>query len=164
MTAGMDFLEQVIFSLRALYDRRGYSRYKMSKFEEYDLYARNKDFLVDRSIITFMDTNGRLMALPHYLGIRALLYHQDMLKKAGIAAPPDSWSQLVAMAANDPVVEQRRKLALEVIGVDGQPDRFALHRDTPCRAARAGMRARMPRRPPGAGRITNGNSWARKTR
>ena len=63
MTAGMDFLEQVIFSLRSLYDRRGYSRYKMSKFEEYDLYARNKDFLVDRSIITFMDTNGRLMAL-----------------------------------------------------------------------------------------------------
>ena len=63
MTAGMDFLEQVIFSLRALYDRRGYTRYKMSKFEEYDLYARNKDFLVDRSILTFMDTNGRLMAL-----------------------------------------------------------------------------------------------------
>ena len=63
MTAGMDFLEQVIFSLRSLYDRRGYTRYKMSKFEEYDLYARNKDFLVDRSILTFMDTNGRLMAL-----------------------------------------------------------------------------------------------------
>jgi ATP phosphoribosyltransferase regulatory subunit len=63
MTAGMDFLEQVIFSLRQLYDRRGYIRYKMSKFEEYDLYARNKDFLVDRSVITFMDTNGSLMAL-----------------------------------------------------------------------------------------------------
>ena len=59
----LTFQEQVLFSLDALYYRRGYSRYKMSKFEEYDLYARNKDFLVDRSIITFMDTNGQLLAL-----------------------------------------------------------------------------------------------------
>ena len=35
----------------------------MSKFEEYDLYARNKDFLISDSIITFTDTNGKLMAL-----------------------------------------------------------------------------------------------------
>ena len=35
----------------------------MSKFEEYDLYVRNKDFLRSNRIITFTDTNGRLMAL-----------------------------------------------------------------------------------------------------
>ena len=35
----------------------------MSKFEEYDLYARNKDFLISDSVITFTDTNGKLMAL-----------------------------------------------------------------------------------------------------
>ena len=35
----------------------------MSKFEEYDLYARNKDFLISDAVITFTDTNGRLMAL-----------------------------------------------------------------------------------------------------
>jgi ATP phosphoribosyltransferase regulatory subunit HisZ len=35
----------------------------MSKFEEYDLYVRNKDFLVSESVITFNDTNGRLLAL-----------------------------------------------------------------------------------------------------
>ena len=35
----------------------------MSKFEEYDLYVRNKDFLVSDSIITFTDTNGKLLAL-----------------------------------------------------------------------------------------------------
>ena len=35
----------------------------MSKFEEYDLYTRNKDFLVSDSIITFTDTSGALMAL-----------------------------------------------------------------------------------------------------
>lgn len=35
----------------------------MNKFEEYELYMKNKDFLVSDSVITFTDTNGRLMAL-----------------------------------------------------------------------------------------------------
>ena len=55
--------ERAIFALRSLYDRYGYSRYKMNKFEEYDLYVRNKDFLISDSVITFTDTNGKLMAL-----------------------------------------------------------------------------------------------------
>lgn len=55
--------ERVLFSLRRLYQTYGYSRYKMSKFEEYDLYVRNKDFLVSDQIISFTDTNGRLLAL-----------------------------------------------------------------------------------------------------
>ena len=38
--------EQVLFDLRALYRQYGYSCFKMSKFEEYDLYVQNKDFLV----------------------------------------------------------------------------------------------------------------------
>ena len=59
----LDFDERVVFALRGLYEQYGYSQYKMSKFEEYDLYVRNKDFLVSDSIITFTDTNGRLMAL-----------------------------------------------------------------------------------------------------
>ncbi|MBQ4151275.1 MAG: ATP phosphoribosyltransferase regulatory subunit [Clostridia bacterium] len=55
--------EKAIFALRQLYAEYGYSQYKMSKFEEYDLYVRNKDFLISDSIITFTDTNGKLMAL-----------------------------------------------------------------------------------------------------
>jgi len=43
--------------------------------------------------------DGHLMALPHYLGIRGLLYHADMLKQAGIDSPPTSWDELVADAA-----------------------------------------------------------------
>ncbi len=35
----------------------------MSKFEEYDLYVRNKNFLVGDNVITFNDTDGRLLAL-----------------------------------------------------------------------------------------------------
>jgi len=49
--------------LRELYRRHGYSQYRMSKFEPYDLYARNKSFLVSEHILTFTDTDGRLMAL-----------------------------------------------------------------------------------------------------
>lgn len=59
----LSFQENVVFSLRDLYDSYGYRRYKMNKFEEYDLYARNKDFLISEHVITFTDTNGKLMAL-----------------------------------------------------------------------------------------------------
>ena len=55
--------EKAVFSLRSLYKKYGYLPYKMSKFEEYELYMRNKDFLVSDRIITFNDTNGKLMAL-----------------------------------------------------------------------------------------------------
>ncbi len=55
--------EKAVFKLRQLYGKYGYSQYKMSKFEEYDLYVRNKDFLISDSIITFTDTNGKLLAL-----------------------------------------------------------------------------------------------------
>ena len=60
---GLKNNEKAIFSLRSLYNEYGYLRYKMSKFEEYDLYAGNKDFLVSDNVITFTDTNGKLMAL-----------------------------------------------------------------------------------------------------
>ncbi len=56
-------VENAVFTLRELYGRYGYTPYKMNKFEEYDLYVRNKDFLISDSIITFTDTNGKLMAL-----------------------------------------------------------------------------------------------------
>ncbi len=55
--------EKAVFQLREIYGKYGYTQYKMSKFEEYELYVRNKDFLVSDSIITFTDTNGKLMAL-----------------------------------------------------------------------------------------------------
>lgn len=55
--------ERAVFGLRSLYSGYGYSQYKMGKFEEYDLYVRNKSFLVSDHIITFTDMGGKLMAL-----------------------------------------------------------------------------------------------------
>ena len=55
--------ERAVFALRDLYRSFGYTPYKMSRFEEYDLYVRNKDFLVSDQIITFSGDRGRLLAL-----------------------------------------------------------------------------------------------------
>lgn len=55
--------EKRIFALRTLYSKAGYRSYRMRKFEDYDLYSRNKDFLLSDRVITFTDTNGKLKAL-----------------------------------------------------------------------------------------------------
>lgn len=55
--------EKAVYDLRELYLHYGYRHYKVSRFEEYDLYAKNKSFLADKNILTFTDTDGRLMAL-----------------------------------------------------------------------------------------------------
>ncbi|MBQ9714687.1 MAG: ATP phosphoribosyltransferase regulatory subunit [Clostridia bacterium] len=55
--------ERISLSLRSLYKKYGYQPYKMSKFEEYDLYVTNKEFLVGDGVITFNDTDGKLLAL-----------------------------------------------------------------------------------------------------
>lgn len=56
-------IDQAVQQLRELYRRYGYTQYKMSKFEPYDLYVRNKSFLISEDILTFTDADGRLMAL-----------------------------------------------------------------------------------------------------
>ena len=55
--------ERAAFGLGQLYRKYGYVRYKVSKFEEYDLYVQNKSFLVSENVLTFTDTDGKLMAL-----------------------------------------------------------------------------------------------------
>ncbi len=88
--------ETILLGLRALYDSHGYTHYKMSKFEEYDLYAHNKDFLVSDSVITFTDTNGKLMALKPDVtlsiirnapddpdGMRKLYYNENVYRVTG---------------------------------------------------------------------------------
>jgi len=55
--------ERVTLSLRGMYERHGYQKYRMGKFEEYELYLENKNFLGAKAIITFNDADGRLLAL-----------------------------------------------------------------------------------------------------
>jgi ATP phosphoribosyltransferase regulatory subunit len=55
--------EQITLYLRGLYERCGYRKYRMGKFEEYDLYLENKNFLKSPNVITFHDLDGRVLAL-----------------------------------------------------------------------------------------------------
>ncbi|MGN1095517.1 MAG: ATP phosphoribosyltransferase regulatory subunit [Eubacteriales bacterium] len=55
--------EEIIYRLRELYEKYGYRRFKMSKFEEYSFYMEHKSFLTTENIISFNDLDGRLLAL-----------------------------------------------------------------------------------------------------
>lgn len=69
--------ERVIYTLRSLYENYGYLPFTMSKFEEYELYIKNKDFLVSDSVITFTDTNGKLLALKPDVTLSIIKNGQD---------------------------------------------------------------------------------------
>lgn len=85
-------MQAIQSALSALYERYGYRQYKMSKFEEYDLYARNKDFLVSDHVITFTDLSGKLMALKPDVtlsivknstqesGVRKVFYNENVYR------------------------------------------------------------------------------------
>ena len=55
--------EAAMWKLRELYECRGFRHTPVAKFEDYNLYMDNKSFLSSDHIITFMDMDGRLLAL-----------------------------------------------------------------------------------------------------
>ena len=55
--------ERITLALRALYEQYGFRKYRMGKFEEYELYTENKNFLKNPNIITFHDLDGRVLAM-----------------------------------------------------------------------------------------------------
>ncbi len=55
--------EKASLELRTLYEEHGYHKFKVNKFEEYSLYADNKEFLAGDKVLTFTNLDGRLMAL-----------------------------------------------------------------------------------------------------
>lgn len=67
--------ERATFELRGLYQKYGYRQFKMGKFEEYDLYVRNRDFIEADSIITFNE-GGKLMALKPDLTLSIIKNYQ----------------------------------------------------------------------------------------
>lgn len=55
--------ERLRAELAALFRAYGYERYRMAKFESYEVYLKNKDYIDGGSIVTFNDSEGRLKAL-----------------------------------------------------------------------------------------------------
>lgn len=88
--------ERVSLELMSLYENYGYKKYKMSKFEEYDLYLENKNFLKSENVIAFNDLTGKLMALKpdvtlsiakntdeNEQGARKLFYSENVYRVSG---------------------------------------------------------------------------------
>ncbi len=87
--------EAAVLAFKKLYGSYGYSKFRMSRFEEYDLYANNKNFLVSDNVITFTDTNGKLLALkpdvtlsivknsdPDKYGLQKMYYSENVYRVA----------------------------------------------------------------------------------
>ena len=55
--------ETVAGELRALFESRGFCRTTPGKFEDYNLYVENRNFLDCEHVITFMNMDGNLLAL-----------------------------------------------------------------------------------------------------
>ncbi len=72
--------ERRMYELRLLYAAEGYAPYKMSKFEEYDFYGKNRNFLVSDRVITFTDTNGKLMALKPDITLSIIKNNTNSIK------------------------------------------------------------------------------------
>lgn len=55
--------DKLTIELASLFEKFGYKKYCMAKFEEYSFYSDNRDFLSGEGIIAFNNSDGRLMAL-----------------------------------------------------------------------------------------------------
>ena len=85
--------EEIILTLRSLYESYGYSRCAVGTFEAYDFYARNRSALSGEEVLVFTDADGRLMALKPDVtmsivrhvqeqtpGLRKLCYNENIYR------------------------------------------------------------------------------------
>lgn len=103
--------ETVLYNLRMLYEQYGYKRFKMSKFEEYDLYLEYKKFLQTENIITFTDLHGKLYALKPDITL-------SIAKNANPAQPQKLYYKENVYRASKDTKEYKEitQLGLEYIG------------------------------------------------
>ncbi len=104
--------ERISVELRSLYKKYGYLPYKMSKFEEYDLYVANKEFLVGDGMISFNDTNGKLMALKPDVTLSILKNDGDDLGKRKVYYD----ESVYRISAKTKQFKEIRQVGLECLG------------------------------------------------
>ncbi len=117
MTEYVEWEDRVTHALTDLYRSYGYGRYRMEKFEPYELYSEHKNYL-KTSVITFPDSSGRLMAL-----------RPDVTMSVVRSAAPDEelkvyYSENVFRQERDTgEYREIRQIGLEYIGGDtGYPE------------------------------------------
>ncbi len=109
--------ERVSLTLRSLYQKYGYQPYKMSKFEEYDLYVANKEFLAGDGAITFHDADGRLLALKPDVTLSIIKNGKD-----GETRKLYYDENVYRIAANTKQFKEIRQVGLECVGEVGAYD------------------------------------------
>ena len=104
--------EEYVLGLRRLYESYGYRKFKMSKFEKYDLYLENKSFLRHGNIITVTDPKGRLLALKPDITL-------SIVKNIRASSLPEKlyYSENVYIAdTNAGEIKETTQVGLEYIG------------------------------------------------
>ncbi len=104
--------ENLVLGLRRLYESYGYKKFKMGKFEKYDLYLENKSFLRNGSIITVTDPKGRLLALKPDITL-------SIVKNIRVSSLPEKvyYNENVYIADNDAgEIKETTQVGLEYIG------------------------------------------------
>ena len=103
--------------LAGIYRKYGYLPYKMSRFEEYELYMRNKEFLISDQVITFTDTNGKLMALKPDVTLSVI---RNIDPEPGQVAKVYYSENVYRVSGRSGVFSELMQTGLEAIGeVDG---------------------------------------------
>ena len=115
ITAPLRQDEKAVLLLRNLYEQYGYKKYKMSKFENYELYLENKSFLASEKIVTFTDPRGKLLALKPDITLSIVknapkeiegtykVYYDENVYRAG--------------AAGDDNIKEIMQVGIELIGI-----------------------------------------------
>ena len=112
--------ERISLALRSLYKKYGYQPYKMSKFEEYDLYVANKEFLVGDGVITFNDTDGKLLALKPDVTLSIIRNSADAEGKRKVYYDENVYR----ISAKTKQFKEIRQVGLECIGDIGLYDEY----------------------------------------
>ena len=105
--------ERMIFDLRAMYAAYGYTQFKIRKFEEFELYVRNKDFLESVNIITFTDTNGKLMALKPDVTLSVVKNSRDV---PGVVQKVYYNENIYRVSKRSHMFEELMQVGIECIG------------------------------------------------
>ena len=79
-----------------------------------ELMKYNED--VDDFCVKSMQYKGKQYGLTYYSDYMAFFYDEEMLKKAGIKAPPQTWDEVVQQSADD---QESRPVAVPADALDG---------------------------------------------
>ena len=114
----MGIEERIDLNLRNLYAREGYKRFKMGKFEDYELYTVNKDFIPTESIITVTGSKGKLLAMRPDITLSIVKYFRPEEK----SKEKLYYSENIYRSDKEGSYQELKQVGLECVGKIGPSD------------------------------------------